>query len=342
MRVLNLGGNTGKCEILLGESLKNLKNYVEIKKTVIITDKTVRGLYGKHFSEFIVIEVEPGENSKTLENAERIYEQLLELEVDRSYMIVGVGGGVICDLSGFIASTYMRGLEFGFAPTTILAQTDASIGGKNGVNLKKYKNIIGTFNQPRFVLCDFDVLKTLPKKEMECGFAEIIKHAAIGDKELFLYLEENMENALKLHRTAIEKIIHESILVKTKVVESDEKEQGERRKLNFGHTFGHAIEKATGMEHGHAISIGMVVAANLSFVKGMLPKEEVDRLVRLLEKFNLPTRIESDKKVILDAIRKDKKREGEVINFVLLEKIGTSKIVPIKIEELEGVMNDLC
>lgn len=362
MRKLNLESKTktGKCEIILGESIKNLKNYTKEKrekkerKTIIIIDENVRKIYGNAFSDYDndIIDIPPGESSKSLEQVKRIYQKLLDLEVDRSCLIVGVGGGVTCDITGFVASTYMRGVEFGFVPTTILAQTDAGIGGKNGVDFERYKNIIGTFNQPRFVICDLEVLKTLPKKEIQCGFAEIVKHAAIANKELFEYIDQNIERALELHRTTIEKIIYESILVKINIVSKDAREHGERKKLNFGHTFGHAVEKVTGMSHGEAISIGMVIAAYLSFRKGMLPKEDADRIRKILEKIGLPTKLnlntnsnmglnKKDVDAIFDAIKKDKKRKRESIDFVLLKDIGSAIIVPIEIEELKEVVNNL-
>ena len=176
-------------------------------------------------------------------------------------LIVAIGGGIVCDVAGFAASTYMRGLSFGFVPTTLLAQVDASVGGKNGVNLHGYKNLVGTFAQPGFVLCDPELLRTLPTEEVRNGFAEVIKQAAIGDALLFSFLEAGPDAALSLDRAAIDRIVYDCLKVKTNIVKEDELETGERRKLNFGHTVGHAVEKVHGLRHGEAVSIGMMAAA---------------------------------------------------------------------------------
>ncbi|VVB98401.1 3-dehydroquinate synthase [uncultured archaeon] len=288
MRTLKIEGKTGTSEIVLGESISNLAKYCEGSETVIITDRNVRALHGASFPKAEIIEIGIGEHNKTLKTVEGIYEKFLELGLDRSSCVAGIGGGIVCDVAGFAASTYLRGLKFGFAPTTLLAQVDASIGGKNGVNFKGYKNLVGTFRQPNFVLCDFEMLKTLPPRELRNGFAEIVKHGAIADAQLFSYLEENCKNALAIHRTAIEKIVYDSLMVKSRIVSLDETEKGERRKLNFGHTFGHAIEKTTGLPHGEAISIGMVAAARLSAAKGLLASKEADRIESLLKALGLP------------------------------------------------------
>ncbi len=341
MRVLKLSGKTGNSSIMLGESIFNLGKYCDLKNAVIITDRNVRAALGTQFPECEIIEIGTGEQNKTLKGVEEIYGKLLELGVERSVWIIGIGGGIVCDVAGFAASTYLRGVRFGFVPTTLLAQVDASIGGKNGVNFKGYKNLIGTFRQPEFVLCDFELLKTLPVRELGNGFAETVKHGAVGDTELFAYLEENCQNALNLHRTAIEKIVYDSLMVKTKIVSAVETEIGERRKLNFGHTIGHAIEKTAGLPHGEAISIGMVAAARLSAAKGMLAQKDAQRIESLLAKLGLPTKIKAGKRDIMDAIEKDKKRESVKINFVLLDGIGKSKVVGIPLGELGAIVDDL-
>jgi 3-dehydroquinate synthase len=345
MRELALSAPSGSCRIMLSESIDNLRSYCgDAARIVVITDRNVARLYGSRLKGMEIIEIEPGEANKTLSSVERIYGKLLDLEADRTSVIVGVGGGIACDVAGFVASTYMRGLRFGFAPTTLLAQVDASVGGKNGVNFKGYKNIIGVIRQPSFCLCDFDTLKTLPDGEMRCGFAEAVKHAAIGDAQLFSYLEGNWKKAFSLQRTAIEKVVHDSLLVKMRIVSADESEKGERMKLNFGHTIGHAIEKTTGMPHGEAISIGMVAAAELSVSKCNLPKTDADRLRALLKIIGLPTRLDAggDRDRVLDAIRKDKKRRGEGIRMALLEGIGKARIAEVELSEMEAVVNDMC
>jgi 3-dehydroquinate synthase len=343
MRVMTLAAQSGACKIALGESADNLRGYCEgAERLVAITDSNVRRLHGERLGGFEVVEIKPGEANKTLETASAVYERLLELEIDRSSFIVGVGGGIVCDVTGFAASTYMRGVPFGFVPTTLLAQVDASVGGKNGVNFKGYKNIIGTIRQPRFCLCDFELLRTLPKEEMRNGFAEAVKAAAIGDASLFSFLEANWEKASALQRTAVEKAVHDSLQVKIRIVSADETEKDGRMKLNFGHTIGHAIEKATGIPHGEAISIGMVAAAKLSRNKAGLEEAQALRLESLLKEIGLPTALGARKDAVLEAIRKDKKRSGAKIRMVLLERIGAARIADVALEEMEGIVDDMC
>jgi 3-dehydroquinate synthase len=348
MRIMKLDGTRGSCEIILGESLENLRSHCGGKRIIIITDNNVRRLHGSRMEGMEIIEITSGEENKTLETVEKIYKKLLTLEADRGSIIVGVGGGIVCDIAGFVGSTYMRGVEFGFVPTTLLAQVDASIGGKNGVNLENYKNMIGTINQPKFCICDFELLKTLPAVELRCGFAEVIKHAAIGDAELFAYIEANADKALSLHRTTIEKIVHDSVNVKLGIVKNDELEKGERMKLNFGHTLGHAIESIAlkqhtneKISHGEAVAMGMVAAANLSVKKGLLQKRDAERLESLIKQYGLPTKTISMNS-LADAVKKDKKRFGKQIKMALLDSIGKCQMKEVAIEELEGVVNDLC
>jgi 3-dehydroquinate synthase len=274
---------------------------------------------------------------------EWIYQQLVNLEVDRSCFIVGVGGGIVCDITGFAASTYMRGLPFGFVSSTLLSQVDASVGGKNGVNFHGYKNMVGVFNQPAFVICDTEMLKTLPRKELICGLAEVVKHAVIGNREFFDFLEQRYADALNLDQTVMERLVYDSIIVKSAVVERDEREKGERRKLNFGHTLAHALEKVINISHGEAVSIGMVFAANLSVHRDLLSNDEAERIRLLLKQLQLPTDIDTgiDKEKIKDAIRKDKKREGRGIHLVLLKSIGEAVVREIAIEELEASIDDM-
>ncbi len=342
MKTLEITGRSGTCRIFIGGSIKQLEEFYHIGNSVIITDKTVRRLHGDLFPKCEVIEIDEGEESKTLKTVEWIYERFLELEIDRSSSIIGIGGGIVCDIAGFAASTYNRGIHFGFVPTTLLAQVDASIGGKNGVNFRRYKNLIGTFNQPEFVICDFNLLKTLPKSELKNGFAEVIKHGLIGDAELFSFLERHGKEILDLKYESVERVVLDSLNVKARIVAMDELEKDERRKLNFGHTIGHAIEKVTGIRHGEAVSIGIVAAAKLSQNKGMLTIGEAKRIEKVLKEFGLPLEIKADKGSIIDAIRKDKKRTGDDVHFVLLEGIGNAKVIPVKIRELEEVMDDLC
>ena len=341
MKTLRIHGITGDSTILIGESLRNLKKYLPPGKVVIITDTNVKHYYLKDFPLSEVIEIGTGEKIKNLDTAQAIYAKLVELEVDRSSFVVGIGGGIVCDITGFVASTYLRGVRFGFVSSTLLSQVDASVGGKNGVNFGGYKNMVGVFNQPEFVICDMNLLKTLPQKEILCGLAEIVKHAAIADVDLFSYLEENHEKALSLNTEVIEKLVSDSVLIKSTIVNIDEKEKGERRKLNFGHTFGHAFEKTAGVSHGEAVSAGMAVASALSEKRGHLAAKDMERIEELLKKLKLPTRLPLDGERVLDALRKDKKRESEDIYFVLLFGIGDAVVEGISIKELEAVINEM-
>jgi len=341
VKTFKIQGKTGRSNIYVGERLENLSVYLPDTKVVIITDENVSRLYSGHFPDSDIIIIGIGEGVKTLDTAAEIYQKLIAIEADRSVFLVGVGGGIVCDITGFVASTYLRGVRFGNVATTLLAQVDASVGGKTGVNFMGYKNMVGVFNQPEFVLCDQTVLKTLPEKVLYSGFAEVIKHAAIADADYFSYLESNVENALAQDAEVLERVIYDSVKIKAGVVNRDETEQGERRKLNFGHTYGHAVEKTIGMSHGEAVSIGMMIASALSKSKGMLTKTDVDRIGNLLSKMNLPTAIDTNTDKIIDAMARDKKREGDQIHFVLLSEIGRAVIEQIPINEIEDVVKQL-
>jgi len=341
MKLLEIQGLSGHSDILVGESLDNLDKYTQNKRTIIITDRIVASYYRPRFPKADVIEIGCSEEVKKLETVESIYKQLLDLEVDRSCFIVGIGGGVVCDIAGFVASTYMRGLPFGFVSSSLLSQVDASVGGKNGVNFYGYKNIIGIFQQPLFVICDLTMFNTLPSDQLANGLAEVIKHAAIADKDHFNFLEKNYEAIISLDMQVLEKLVYDSISIKAAVVVKDEREKGERRKLNFGHTFGHAVETSLCIPHGEAVSIGMVLAAHLSVQRGYLEPGDAQRLKALLDNVDLPTSIMVDKQNIRDAIKRDKKREGEGIHFVLLKGLGQAVIEEISIQELEGAVDDL-
>jgi 3-dehydroquinate synthase len=340
METITINADSGPSNILIGERLANLPQYVPVAKPIIITDVNVGQLYPLGSTAGNVITIGTGEKIKTLDTVRDIYDHLVSSGVDRSAFIVGIGGGIVCDITGFAASTFLRGVRYGFVATTLLAQVDASVGGKNGVNFQGYKNMVGLFHQPEFVICDPDLLKTLPRKEIACGLAEIVKHAAIADADLFAYLEAHAEAILALERQAIEKLVRVSVRIKSSIVSRDETEKGERRLLNFGHTFGHAIEKVSGAVHGEAVSMGMVIASALSVKKGLLSVEEDRRLRAILKNLNLPTRSAASRQKILDAITKDKKKAGDHIHFVLLDGIGSARVDQLTLEELKGALNE--
>ena len=340
MKIFTVIGAAGTSRILVGERLQNLPQYISGKRPVIITDTNVANLYQKYFPHGELITIGTGEKIKTLDTVQEVYDRLVDIEADRSSFIIGIGGGIVCDLAGYVASTYMRGVRFGFVATTLLAQVDASVGGKNGVNFGGYKNLVGTFNQPEFVLCDMELLQTLPDREIANGMAEIVKHGLIADAKMFAFLEENGQAALALDPSTISYLVYNSVTIKAAVVNRDETEQGERRKLNFGHTFGHAIEKVTGMGHGEAVSIGMAIASAVSVAKSRLSAGELSRIKRLLPELRLPTQFSADPVDIIDALGKDKKRAGENVHFVLLNGIGQAEVKTLTLKELEHILNE--
>ena len=332
---------TGNCRIILGGALEDLERLVPEGGAAIVTDTTVRRLHGRRFPPLNTIAIRPGEGSKTLREVERIHRSFLDWEMDRSAFVVGIGGGVVCDIAGFAASTYMRGVRFGLVPSTLLAQADAAIGGKNGVNVGGVKNVAGTFDQPEFVLEEFPILSTLPRKERLCGFAEIVKHALIADAGLFAELEGGADALLALDPGVLPRALAASIRIKSSIVEADEKEAGDRRKLNFGHTVGHAIEKETGIAHGEAVSIGMAAAARISARRDMISPGDADRIHALLGGSGLPVRVPLPPARLIEAVRRDKKRRGNAVRFILLSAIGRAEIVDIGYDELEGALDDL-
>jgi len=335
METIVIEGKNGKSTIIVDDRIEEVTKYLPKKKVFIITDKNVEKLYAKVFPQAPFYSINPGEQSKQLGYIESIYRWLLENNADRNSFILGIGGGVVCDIAGFVAATYMRGVEYGFVSTSLLSQVDASVGGKNGVDLDGYKNIIGTFTQPRFVLCDTRLLKTLPHEELVNGFAEIVKHALISDIKLFEQLEHDCIALLNLNQPEISKHIAESIRVKASIVTADERESGIRKLLNFGHTWGHAVEPLTGISHGKAVSIGMEFACRLSMEKGLISNRDYLRIINLLQSFGLPTCMNIEPSRVFKTLVKDKKRNANSIDFVLLMGIGVPKIETMALEELK-------
>lgn len=342
MKHLQVAGTFNMSEIFIGERIANISEYLPDGNVIVIADSHIIELYGEFFSNFPVIELNSYESDKTIETCIAVYEKMLSLNVDRSWFLLGAGGGIVCDISGFIASTYMRGISFGFVSTTLLAQVDASTGGKNGVNFKGFKNLIGTFSQPDFVICDPELLKTLPEKEIRSGFGEIVKHALIADADLFSFLEKNVEKALNLDAGIIEDLIYRSVLIKTEIVNQDETEKGLRRKLNFGHTIAHAIEKCTThFRHGEAVGLGMIAAAGMSMNENRISSNDFSRIVELLDNLGLPVKTDLEKTQLIHAMMHDKKRHADRIDLVLLNGIGSCEIVKKEITELGELLDGL-
>ena len=321
-------------------------------KLVIVTDPGVKGLHGESLSKALAkdgfkvttLVVPSGEDQKSLDNAVRLYEQLTDAYAERSTPIVALGGGVIGDLTGFVAATYLRGVPFVQLPTTLLAQVDSSVGGKVAVDHERLKNKIGAFHQPRLVIADTDTLKTLPKAELANGLAEAIKTAAVRGKEFFVYLEQNVEKLRALNISALEEAVYQCVSIKAEIVEKDERDAGLRNILNFGHTIGHAIESVShfGVRHGEAVAVGMVATARISNRMGLLSYSEVDRLITLVEKAGLPARMpDLDTSAILKVMRHDKKVESGQVRFVLLKEIGdvivSDEVSPVLVAEVLAV-----
>lgn len=342
MKLIEVKAESNLSKVLIGERLSKLPDYIKGRKTIVLTDSTVAALYRNQFpKDTPVIEIGLGEKNKTLKTLEIIFDKLIEYEADRTTFLVAIGGGIVCDVAGFAASSFMRGMPFGFVSTTLLSQVDASVGGKNGVNFRGFKNMVGVFNQPEFVICDNEMLKTLDDKQFKAGFSEIIKAGAIKSPQLFNYCETMCDKALAHDSEVLIKMLFDSVEVKAKVVEADEREKGERRLLNFGHTFAHAIEKLTGILHGEAVSMGMVLAAKVSENLGMISSDDTERITQVLKKYGLPVVPNVEVASLFDSMKKDKKREGKEIHLVLLEGIGKAVTKKVQYSQLETIVNDL-
>jgi 3-dehydroquinate synthase len=309
------------------------------RQCAIISDSNVAPKYGtaaqaalreKAF-EPVLIRVPAGETAKSLKTVQRCYDELAAHRLERKSFIVALGGGVVGDLAGFVAATYLRGVAFVQVPTTLLAQVDSSVGGKVGVNLKAGKNLVGAFHQPRLVLCDLESLATLPAREFRAGLAEVIKYGVIYDRALFARLERDLPRLLKRDAATLAAVIARCCEIKAEVVGQDETESGLRAILNFGHTIGHALEAISHYGkylHGEAIAIGQVAAAKISRRLLGLPEHEVQRIERLLKSAGLPTKLKlsaTQKAKLTAAMKLDKKVSAGEITFVLAKRIGQVK-----------------
>ena len=330
-------------EISIGENiLSGVADFIcasnFTNNVLIVTDGNVEKILDKLTAamtareiKFDVMTIPAGETSKNLRVAEEIYTRAIKLGLDRKSPIIAYGGGVVGDLTGFVAATYLRGVPFIQVPTTLLAQVDSSVGGKTAVNHALGKNLIGAFYQPKAVFIDIDTLKTLPERELKCGLGEVVKYGIIRDGNFFTYLEENADKILNRDVEVLTEIIKRSCEIKAEVVSADEKESGLRRILNFGHTIGHAVEQVTGYEkyrHGEAVSIGMIGAALLSWAMGKINFNDVTRLKNLLDKLGLVTTYKDvDIDEIFKATFRDKKVVDGKINWVLMRGYGEVEII---------------
>lgn len=316
-----------------------LAKLIDKEHTVLVTDENIFRTHAKKFKGWQTIVLKPGEEHKVQATANYVIEKLIAYGADRKTVLIGIGGGVITDLTGYVASVYMRGLRTGFVPTTILAMVDASIGGKNGIDVGIYKNLVGTIRQPDFLLYDYSFLKSLPDQEWINGFAEIIKHSCIKDAALFRELEKNQLKFYQKDKAALGKLIRRNAVIKSAVVEKDEFEQGERRLLNFGHTLGHAIENMYALSHGQAISIGMVAACRISAI--LVKFKDSEKVIKVLAQYGLPVHTDFDRRKAFDILKMDKKRERKDMNYVLLEKIGKGVVKSIPLVQLETIISHI-
>ncbi|MDP3392816.1 3-dehydroquinate synthase [Sediminibacterium sp.] len=312
-----------------------LEKIVSKEKAIIVTDENLFQAHKRKLKGFNTIVLKPGEQFKVQQTVDVIIDQLILLGADRQTTLIGFGGGVITDITGYVAGIYMRGVEVGYIPTSLLAMVDAAIGGKNGIDVGVYKNMVGLIRQPSFLIYDYSLLKTLPLEEWKNGFAEIIKHACIKDQKMFEELEQNSIPKYKKNPVLLAKLIMRNALIKIKVVQKDEFEKGDRKLLNFGHTLGHAIENMYQLSHGEAISIGMTYASLMS--QQLKFYKEADRVIQLLHSYGLPTVADFDAKKAFGVLLKDKKRQDDSINYILLQKTGKGVIQPLLLVQLQEI-----
>lgn len=326
---------------------------VSERRVMIITDSNVRSLHAEDLLEALkdkclkacMFSFEAGEEHKTLDTVKEAYTVLIEEGFDRKDLLLAVGGGVVGDVTGYVAATYLRGVDFVQIPTTLLAQADSSIGGKTGVDFDGYKNMIGAFKMPALVYMNLSTLSTLSERQYYNGFAEIMKHGLIKDASFYEWLISNMYEICERDLEVLEEMIIQSCTIKKLVVEKDPMEQGERALLNFGHTIGHAIEKAKGFSllHGECVALGCVAAAYVSWKRELLTMEEYYEIRDMFVPFNLPITVENiDPEEILRLIKSDKKMEAGKVKFVLLKRIGKSMIdKTVKEEEILAAIKEI-
>ncbi len=338
MKRINLALGRHRYQICVGSGLLRQTGHLLREcgftgKLVLVTHPGLDRLYGETLRRTLekggfrvsTLLVPEGESRKTLETAGRLYQELTDVYAERTTPILALGGGVIGDLAGFVAATYLRGVPLVQLPTTLLAQVDSSIGGKTAVDHGRVKNRIGAFHQPSLVISDTDTLKTLPAAELTGGLAEVIKSAAIMNEDFFAFLEENLERVKAGDSRTLEEVVCRTAEIKARVVMQDERDSGLRNILNFGHTTGHAVESVSGfaLPHGQAVAIGMVAAARISRRMGMLDKEGLNRLTGIIVRAGLPVAVpDISVTEIMEAMRHDKKVSRDKIRFVLLESLG--------------------
>lgn len=336
---IEIENKCGASTICFGNALNLIyKHLPKYRRIIVITDENVASRYRSLLRHFDQIVIGTGEDNKNLQTAMMVYERLMEMGADTHSYLLGVGGGIVTDITGFVAATYMRGLDFSFVPTTLLAQVDASIGGKNGVNFHDYKNMVGTMRQPEFVICDVVMLHTLPEREFRAGMAEVIKSAILRDSSLFELLELCDADIQNGRLDVLFNVVLAAASVKNVVLAENEVERGKRTLLNLGHTVAHAIEKITHqVNHGEAVAIGLSMMAWASVRRGKMARAEAKRIDALLKKFGfnleLPVRLFD----MLRETRFDKKKFDDKIDIVLPEAVGCCVVEQMTFKEFESM-----
>lgn len=316
-----------RSEVYIGSAAELLPELLPQGRIVVVSDASIDRLYHGMLAKYDTVLIGLGESIKTLQTVETVYRRFIELGVDRSTFVLAIGGGIVTDVAGFAASTYMRGLKFGFVSTTLLGQVDASVGGKNGVNVDGYKNMAGTFTQPQFVVCDPALLRSLPDREFRAGLAEVVKAAIIADADLFGRIEQASFEELRTDNDLVADLISAAVRVKVDIVEHDERESGERRKLNLGHTLAHAIEKSSNrMNHGEAVAVGTALIAGAAVKLGVLSEADCRRIETLLRKLGFELTPPVEMKRLLKEVGKDKKNENGQLHIVLPVGIGDCEV----------------
>ncbi|MBO5330882.1 MAG: 3-dehydroquinate synthase [Alistipes sp.] len=328
-----------RSRVVVGSVGEWLPRLLPQKRVIVVSDTNIDRHYHSLIEPYDHVLIGLGETSKTLRTLDVIYRRFIELGVDRSCFVLAVGGGIVTDVAGFAASTFMRGVEFGFISTSLLGQVDASVGGKNGVNVDGYKNMVGTFTQPRFVVCDVNLLRTLSAREFRTGLAEIIKAGVIGDATLFEMLEQADFSTLQRDSDTLREMVYRAVKVKADIVERDERESGDRRLLNLGHTLAHAIEKSSSkFNHGEAVAVGLAMIADVAAKQGLLAVEDKERILNLLQRAGFALEPPVEVRTLLKAVKRDKKAEGNDIYIVFPRAIGRCEVVKMPVEEFKALV----
>ncbi len=331
-----IGNQSVQC--YFNASFSNIDQWVPSHQCIFITDENIAYAHPAAFAHKQTIVLKAGESTKQQQTIDYIISKLIEKEADRDTWLIGVGGGVITDITGYVAGIFMRGLKTGLIPTSLLGMVDAAIGGKNGIGVGTYKNLVGLIKQPEFILFDPHWLTTLPTREWSNGFAEIIKHACIRDVDM---LEELLNHSIEWYQNnpkELATLIEKNVRLKWSIVANDPWEQNERRLLNFGHTIGHAIENTYQLSHGEAIAIGMMYAVKLSAATNGLEETSIQIMEKAFTQYQLPTQAMIDWRKIAPLIQLDKKRKGETIRFIVLEEIGKGKVQEISLETIQTIL----